>query len=78
VTDGVIITRISPEGPAYGAGLRAGDVIVSIDDIATPDMASFLTLLWSYEVGDVVQLEYASKNTIAVTSVELVERPRES
>jgi len=78
VTDGVIITRISPEGPAYRAGLRAGDVIVSIDGIATPDMASFLTLLWSYEVGDVVQLEYVSNNTIAVTSVELVERPRES
>ena len=78
VTDGAIVVQISPDGPAYNAGLRAGDVIVGIDGIPTPDMASFLNLLWAYEAGDVIQLEYIRENRSVVTPVELVERPPES
>ena len=78
VTDGAIVVQISPDGPAYNAGLRAGDVIVGIDGIPTPDMASFLNLLWAYKAGDVIQLEYIRDNRSVVTPVELVERPPES
>ena len=78
VTDGAIVVRISPDGPAYNAGLRAGDVIVGIDGIPTPDMASFLNLLWTYEAGDVIQLEYIRENRSVVSPVELVDRPPES
>jgi hypothetical protein len=38
-------------------------------------MATFLRLLWSYKVGDMVQMEYISSNGTRVASVELVERP---
>ena len=75
VKEGVIITRISRAGPAFNAGLEVGDVITSLDGIPTSDMGEFLTLLWSYEVGDAVQVDYMRDNKQFETSVELVERP---
>ena len=75
VKEGVILTRISRAGPAFNAGLEVGDVIVSLDGIPTSDMGEFLTLLWSYEVGDSVQVDYMRDNKQFETSVELIERP---
>ena len=75
--NGIIITRMSRDGPAFRAGIRVGDVISKIDGIPTPDMARFLTLLWSYEVGDEVETEYISNNEFKVTVIELTERPAE-
>ena len=75
VTEGVIITSISRDGPAYRAGIRAGDVVTKIDDIPIPDVASWLNLLWSYNVGDQIRVEYAHSNETLVTTVVLGERP---
>ena len=75
--DGVIVTRLSRDGPAFDAGIRAGDVITKIDGIPTPDMARFLTLLWTYDIGDQVAVEYVSNYETRVTPVVLAERPPE-
>jgi S1-C subfamily serine protease len=75
VTEGVIVTRLSRDGPAFNGGIRVGDVITKIDGIPTPDMAKFLTLLWTYGVADVVQVEYISNNQTLEATVELAERP---
>ena len=77
VTEGIIVTSMSRDGPAFRAGIRVGDVITKMDDIPTPDMSKFLTLLWTYDVGDVVQVEYTTNNETFVTPVELDERPPE-
>ena len=74
VDEGVIVTRMSRNGPAYKAGIRVGDVIIGIDDIPTPDMGRFLSLLWTYKVGDVVQIEYINDDETIVAPVELAER----
>ena len=75
LTEGIIVTRLSQSGPAFQAGIRVGDVITKIDGIPTPDMGSFLTLLWTYSVGDQVEVEFISKGETAVTLVDLAERP---
>ena len=77
VTEGIIVTLASANGPAHNSGIRVGDVITKIDGTPTPDMARFLTLLWTYNVGDIVQVEYVSNRQTHVTSVELAERPPE-
>ena len=74
VDEGIIVTRMTLEGPAYNGGIRVGDVITKLNDIPTPDMAQFLTLLWAFEVGQEIQVEYIHENETNVTSVILTER----
>lgn len=75
VTDGIIVTRMSQDGPAYEAGIRVGDVITKLNDIPTPDMAGFLTLLWTFDVGQKIQVEYLHEGETTVSGVQLEERP---
>lgn len=74
VSEGVIVTAMPKDGPAYLAGIRVGDVILKIDDIPTPTVAKWLTLLWSYSVGDMIRVEYMHNNEILTTTIELAER----
>ena len=70
----MIITRTAQRGAAFNAGLQVGDVITSLDGIPTKGVSQFLTLLWSYEVGDSVEISYIRSNKLFETSVELAER----
>jgi serine protease DegQ len=48
---GVIITGVLQNGPAALAGIRPGDVIVSITDRPVPDVAQLLSLVASLKPG---------------------------
>ena len=50
--------------------MRPGDVIVSLDNQATPDAATFLTLLWSHDVEDEVEVEYVRGDDTRTATVE--------
>ena len=43
----LIVTRVSPEGPAEDAGLKTGDVIVGIGGKPVEGQADFYTKLWA-------------------------------
>ena len=75
LTDGIIVTRMSRDGPAYLAGIRVGDIVTKLNDIPTPDMARFLTLLWTFDVGQEIQVEFLREGEINMTGVQLEERP---
>ena len=75
VSEGVIATLVPRSGPAYEAGIRVGDVITKIDGIPTTDVPTWLDLLWSYDVGDEVHVEYVHNNRILTATVVLAERP---
>lgn len=74
VQEGIVITRLARDGPAYSAGIRPDDIIITLDNKSTPDMAQFLTLLWTYQVGDRVDVEYMRGSQSITTTVTLTER----
>ena len=76
VDEGIIVTRMTLDGPAYSAGIRVGDVVTKLNDIPTPDMATFLTLLWTFDVGQDIQAEYIRENEIGIATITLAERPQ--
>lgn len=53
----MIVSRVSPGGPAEKAGLHPGDVLTRINKVAIEDAASFRAALETLEVGEAVELE---------------------
>lgn len=77
VQGNLIVTRVSPEGPADAAGLQKGDVIVGIGGKPIKGQADFYTRLWAAgEAGVAVPLEVLKGNQVQQYLVK--SRDRES
>ncbi|TMK48384.1 MAG: PDZ domain-containing protein [Actinobacteria bacterium] len=67
---GAQITAVTPNSPAAGAGLKAGDVIVAIDDQPVATNADAADTIGSLSPGTKVRIKYqrgSSTNTVPVT-----------
>ena len=53
--EGVLLKNVYPGGPAASAGLKTGDVVVSIDGVDVEDMQSLNYRVATHKAGDVVQ-----------------------
>ena len=51
---GLYITAVEPGTPAYRAGIEAGDILISIDDVRITDMNTLNSVIFRHEVGDMV------------------------
>lgn len=71
----VHVVRLTPESPAEAAGLRRGDVIVSIDGVPVSDLTSLYRALWADKRAerDVV-LEIRRDDGIERTTVHAIDR----
>ena len=71
---GLYVTRFATESPARKAGLEEGDVILTVDGVATPSRGPLLRTIWTKRGGTVVALEFLRGNQRLVSKATLIER----
>ena len=72
---GVIISDISPGGPADTAGIKIQDVIASVDGVAISSLPQFAQNLYLHKTGDHAALEILRGADRLKINVGLAERP---
>ncbi|MGQ9474661.1 MAG: S1C family serine protease [Actinomycetota bacterium] len=75
VDRGAIVRRVFPNSPADKAGLRSGDIIVSIDGTAMDSMDAVMIEIRRHQVGDEVTIEYYRGREKRSTRATLEEKP---
>ncbi len=77
VQGNLIVTRVSPEGPADDAGVKAGDIIVGIGGQQLKGQADFYIRLWgSGEAGIEIALDVLKGNRVEKYTVKSINRER--
>ena len=70
---GVYIADVTPGYGADAAGLKAGDYIVSIENIAISTIDDISAILAEHEVGDVLEMQVIRDNRTMSFRVELMD-----
>lgn len=71
VDQGVVVVKVSENYPAGKAGLKKGDIILSINDTQIEDSIHFKYLLYKYNIGDEITIKYFRDNKIQETKLKL-------
>lgn len=71
ITSGVVLIAVEEGKPAASAGLEKGDVIISINGSKVSDSAHLKYMLYKYEVGDSIDVEYIRDGKKRTTKVDL-------
>ncbi len=72
---GVLLKSVYPGGPAAQAGLKTGDVVLSVDGAEVDDMQSLNYRIATRKPGDVVRLKVSSDGRVRDTSLRLALPP---
>jgi serine protease Do len=75
--EGVLIKSVYPSGPVAKAGLRTGDVIISVDGVEVDDMQSLNYRIATHKPGDSVKLHVTSGKAARDTTVALALPPED-
>ena len=70
---GAFVVKVGGNTPAGRAGVEAGDIIVRIGDAVLDEDTIFLNALFTYQPGDVVDVEVIRSGSRAVLQVTLIE-----
>lgn len=75
VDSGIVVLGVEPGSPAEGADLRAGDVILAVDDRAIEPGTTFIEALSQFEPGDTITVTFARGSREQTVELTLTERP---
>ena len=70
--DGVYVVAVEENSSASKAGLKEGDIITKIDDVAIKNTSYFKYELYKHNVGDTVTLTYLRNNKEHKVTIKLV------
>jgi serine protease Do len=74
--EGVLVTQVSPGGPADQAGLRRGDILTAVDGSAVSSDNPFINLLFQHRAGATISLSVLRRTQHLEIPLVLGERPR--
>ena len=70
---GAYVVRIGSNSPASKVGITVGDIILRIGDISLDENTQFLNALFSYQPGDLVEVEILRGESVNVVQVQLTD-----
>jgi serine protease Do len=74
--EGVLITNVEEDSPADEAGLKAGDVIVKMDEDKVSDASDIHHILRDFDEGDEIEIEVLRHKQKKTVKAILADRPR--
>jgi serine protease Do len=72
---GALVSRVVPGAPAARAGLRAGDLIISVDDRDVPDPADLVEIISEKEIGAAVLIGYVRDGDDRAAQLSIADLP---
>jgi serine protease Do len=72
---GAFVTEVAPDSPADKAGLKAGDIIVSIDGKEISTAQDLIQVILSSQIGQELEITFWRGETENTTTAILAERP---
>jgi len=74
--EGLLITEVTPDGPAEQAGIKTGDILIAIDDSVVDDWNAMLETVTNLPPGKVVKLKLLRNGTAMSLPVKIGKRPK--
>jgi len=75
VRRGIQVRNVTPNGPAWSAGIRAGDILLSMDDVAVDDARALLFMIAQRQPGGRVEFQVQRGNEVFETYATLIQQP---
>ena len=75
-TNGTLISRVQPGGPADRAGVKAGDILVAVESNPVADMTNMLNLIAALEPGKQATLKILRNRAEMLIEVNVGKRPK--
>jgi len=72
---GVQVRKVTANGPAWSAGIRAGDVLLSINDVEVSDARALLMMIAQRAPGESVEFRVQRDSEIFETYATLIQQP---
>lgn len=73
--EGALIAKVDKDGAADKAGLKRGDLIISIDGKSIKDATELKNTIGSHKPGEKIEIEYERDKSIKTTTIKLGSSP---
>jgi len=72
---GIQVQEVTPNGPAWNAGIKPGDILLSLDGVEVGDVRAFLLMIAQRQPGVRVEFQVQRDAEIFETYATLIQQP---